>query len=115
MILCLSMDQGKSYRWTYIQRTILDISVNMARVSKWVAESYEPHKKLIGIFMDQSERFLNELFTLKISKEFKPTLDIFKKEFDHLKRQTITDENKLHWAEKALTWANILQHRAKLA
>lgn len=109
------MTDGKPYRWTDAQRTILDISVNLARISEWVAESYEPHTKLINFFMKQNQKFLNELYILEVSSKFQPTLNRFKKEFQRLKRLKITEDNKLSWAEKALTWANILQHRAKLA
>lgn len=94
---------------------VLNISVNLSRISQWVFESYELKKQLINKFLDQTESYLNDLVNQNISEEFKPTLDRFTAEFKKLKKQTINEENKLLWAEKALTWANILQHRAKLA
>lgn len=93
---------------------VLNISVNLARLSQWVFEGYEKRTELIDKFMVQTENYLNDLNPQNISEEFKPTLNRFKKEFDDLKTKLMDQENKLYWAEKALTWANILQHRAKL-
>lgn len=76
-------------------------------------EGYEEREELINKFLKQTENFLNDLDTQKISEEFKPTLERLKKEFAILKR-SVNKQDKRHWAEKALTWANILQHRAKL-
>lgn len=111
-----SAEYSAQYRWTEVQRKILDISVNMARISQWIEDgSYQQKKKLVKIFMDQNEEFLNWLATQNISEDFKPTLERFTKEFNKIKNQKIIKKNRLEWAEKALTWANILQHRAKLA
>lgn len=92
---------------------ILNISVNLSRLSKWVYDGYEEKEELINRFLKQTESYLNDLDTQKISAEFKPTLERFKKEFTILKG-SVKDQDKRNWAEKALTWANILQHRAKL-
>lgn len=94
---------------------VLNISVNLSRLSQWVYEGYDKRPVLIDKFLDQTESFLKDLEKQDISEGFMPTLEQVKKEFDELKKQTITEENKIVWAEKALTWANILQHRAKLA
>lgn len=96
---------------------VLNISVNMGRVANWAGSSYisKRHIELIKMFMDQTESFLNDLFLQEVSKRFRPTLNHFKKEFDKLRNESIQEQNNLIWAEKALTWANILQHRAKLA
>lgn len=94
---------------------ILNISVNMARVSQWVFDSYDTKRELIQRFINQTEGYLNDLYYQDISADFKPTLERFKKEFQDLKSLNVNEENKRYWAEKALTWANILQHRARLA
>jgi len=94
---------------------ILNISVNLARVSQWVFEDYHTKKELINKLIKQTDGYLRDLYVQKTSDEFKPTLDRFMSEFQNLKRQNINEETKLYWAERALTWANILQHRAKLA
>lgn len=94
---------------------ILNIAVNMARISQWVFDSYDSKKELIQRFMSQTDNYLNDLYHQSISEGFKPTLERFTKEFKDLKNLNINKENKRYWAERALTWANILQHRAKLA
>lgn len=97
----------------YIQ--IMNISMNMGRIGSWVADCYDSKKKLIPKFINETEQFLLDLSYKDISKDFKPTLNKFSSEFKNLKKESITKKNRLFWAERALTWANILQHRAKLA
>lgn len=94
---------------------ILNIATNMGRVGGWVADSYKSKASLIARFMDETEDFVNELDNKNVSSRFIPTLIRFKKEFTALKSEKVNEKNKLAWAEKALTWANILQHRSKLA
>lgn len=93
---------------------ILNISVNLSRLSQWVYEGYEKRTELINRFMKQTENYLDDLDKQKISEDFKPTLERVKGEFSDLKK-TIHNQDSRLWAEKALTWANILTHRAKLA
>lgn len=93
---------------------ILNISVNLARLSQWVYEGYDQRSQLIDKFLEQTTGYIDDLAKQRISKDFQPTLKQVKKEFTNLKH-SINKEDKLYWAEKALTWANILQHRAKLA
>ncbi|MDO8573883.1 MAG: hypothetical protein Q7R77_03985 [Candidatus Daviesbacteria bacterium] len=97
-----------------LDKQVLNISVNMARLSEWIADSYASHKPLIDIFMKQTENYLNDLSNQNVSESFKPTLTRFRMEFEKLREEIEDEKNKLYWAEKALTWANILQHRAKL-
>lgn len=98
-----------------LDKQILNISVNMARLSEWIADSYISHKSLIDIFIQQTESYLNDLLGQNISDDFEPTLIRFRMEFEKLKKAVKNEKEKLYWAERALTWANILQHRAKLA
>ncbi len=91
---------------------ILDISVNLARVSDWILN--ERKQKLIDQFLKETQRFVSELSNEHVSTRFRPTLDIFKNELERLLRDRNTNDRQ-DWAERALTWANILQHRAKLA
>jgi hypothetical protein len=97
----------------YVQ--IMNISMNMARIGGWVADSYESKKELIPKFIQETEGYLTQLKTQNIAEEFKPTLEMFTQEFTRLNNEPINEKNKLHWAEKSLTWANILQARARLA
>lgn len=98
-----------------LEAQILNISVNLARLSQWVFEGFGKREQLINKFLTQTANYLSDLNKQNTSKEFNPTLDRFKKEFNSLVKQVANEENKLYWADKALTWANILQHRAKLA
>lgn len=98
-----------------INKQVLNISVNMARLSEWIADSYVNHKPLIDIFIQQTENYLNDLSDQNVSEGFKPTLIRFQMEFERLTKEVKNEKEKLYWAERALTWANILQHRAKLA
>lgn len=98
-----------------VDKQILNISVNMARLSEWIADSYISHKSLVDIFIKQTESYLDDLSNQNISESFRPTLARFKLAFEKLKSEVEDEENKLYLAEQALTWANILQHRAKLA
>lgn len=87
----------------------------MGRLSEWIADSYVSRKSLIDIFIQQTESYLNDLSDQSVSESFKPTLIRFQMEFEKLKEDIEDEKKKLYWAERALTWANILQHRAKLA
>lgn len=93
---------------------ILDISVNLARVANWVADSYVQKKPLIKIFLDQTDGYIKEVSGKRLSKDFRSVFDKFTQEFKQLRSEEIQN-NKYWWAERALTWANILTHRAKIA
>ncbi|MEK7616744.1 MAG: hypothetical protein AAB414_01690 [Patescibacteria group bacterium] len=93
---------------------ILNISVNLSRLSQWVFEGYDKRRQLIDKFMKQTENFLADLDKQNISNAFESTLERVREKFAYLKKTIGTQEKRL-WAEEALTWANILQHRAKLA
>lgn len=90
------------------QEIILNIAVNMGRLSKWAMEG---RKVRIKQFIADTQVYLDQLENISQSKQFKPTLLSFKRKFTQLKNEE-PDEI---WAEDALTWANILTHRAKLA
>ncbi len=91
---------------------VMDISVNLARVSDWIFSDNKRHR--VDQFLVETEQFVADLSKENISNRFKPTFKQFKKEFKKLMNDRLT-EDKEEWAERALTWANILQHRAKLA
>lgn len=88
---------------------VLNIAVNMGRISRWATEG---KKVRIVQFMDETQNYLDELQKSDVSEKFYPTLKSFKKKFSELKNNVQLNEA---WAEDALTWANILTHRAKLA
>lgn len=105
---------------------ILNISVNMARIGNWINNLdtlkadqgitvYKSRLELIKRIVSQTEHYLKDLNEKQVSDRFRLTLQRFKDDFDNLKKQPIIPKSYLLWSEKALTWANILQHRAKLA
>lgn len=93
---------------------ILDISVNLARIGNWTADAFVEKKDLIQRFIHQTNEYIAEI-DKNVSEEVKPLFARFQLEFQKLQKEKVTRKNKDWWAERALTWANILQHRAKLA
>ena len=110
----MKMDHSLSQVDLPLEKQVLNISVNLSRLSQWVFEGYDKRTELIDKFMKQTENYLADLDKQEVSKDFKPTLERVKAEFISLKK-TIHGQDRRFWAEKALTWANILTHRAKLA
>ncbi len=96
-----------------IKIQILNISVNMARIASLVGS--KDKADLVKKFMDQTSAYLEDISSQDVSENFKPTLKRFKEEFKELKNQGANNNNKALWAERALTWADILQIRANLA
>lgn len=93
---------------------ILDISVNLARVSDWTLSDSELKKARVEQFLNETKEFVERINENSLSDKFRGTFLRFKEEF----KEMLTEKNstdKEEWAEKALTWANILQHRSALA
>lgn len=91
------------------QDLTLNIAVNLGRVSRWALENREERIKQ---FLEETEIYLKQLEKTKRNPRFEKTYIAFSKKFYDLKNKVQFDET---WAEDALTWANILTHRAKLA
>ncbi|MBI4084418.1 MAG: hypothetical protein HY431_00790 [Candidatus Levybacteria bacterium] len=93
---------------------IMDISVNLARVSDWIFSENQARQRRVDQFLQEIRDYLETMHDDDFQSRFKHTLQRFRKEFEDLvaKKNTL---DKSEWAEQALTWANILQHRAKLA
>jgi len=90
---------------------ILDISVNLARVSDWIFS--DTKQKRVDQFLGEISEYLQTISPNDLPLKFQSTFLKFQKEFQELlqdRNQKDIDE----WAERALTWANILQHRSKL-
>lgn len=87
----------------------LNIAVNLGRLARWATEG---KKARIEQFLEETQEYLSQLEKAEKSPRFEKTFVSFKRTFADLKENiALTDE----WAEEALTWANILTHRAKLA
>lgn len=98
-----------------LKMQILNISVNMARLGELVLRFGDSKHELRQKFLDQTESYLSDLNSENVSVPFSLTLNRFKKEFKKLRDQKVDTENKLLWAERAITWADILQLRSKAA
>ncbi|MFH1833248.1 MAG: hypothetical protein ABH816_03775 [Candidatus Levyibacteriota bacterium] len=94
---------------------ILDIAMNLNRIGNWAADGYAARQKRIHLFLDQTSKYLNSLDSSKFSDSFKKTFELFLKEFPKLEKSGKNGpKDELLWAEKIMTWGNILTHRAKL-
>ena len=91
------------------QEITLNIAVNLGRLSRWVGEGKTTR---VDQFLAETGEFLKQLETTPKSERFNKTFLIFKNKFEHLRNNKNRNDE---WAEEALTWANILTHRAKLA
>lgn len=90
------------------QEIVLDIAVNLGRLSRWASEG---NSERVEQFIAETDSFTKQLEKVSFKKQFESTFLGFKKSLNELKRRPID----INWAEDALTWANILTHRAKLA
>lgn len=95
------------------EEILLDIAMNLNRVGNWAADDFSGKKKRIVFFLEQTSAYINSLNQSAFSKKFMKTFERFLKEFNQLKKLKFKDP--LEWAEKMMTWGNILTHRAKLA
>lgn len=86
----------------------------MARMGELVLKFGQAKAELRERFLGQTESYLGDLESENIPASFKPTLDMFRKEFGKLRKKAISSKNQLLWAERAITWADILQIRSKL-
>ena len=87
----------------------LNIAVNLGRVSRWAMEG---KKARVEQFLKETEDYLAQLESTPRNRRFEKTFLSFKIHFANLKDNSSRTDA---WAEEALTWANILTHRAKLA
>lgn len=88
---------------------VLNIAVNLGRISKMASQG---QMRRAQQFLKETEGYLKRLEKTPKSKQFSKTLKTFKERFPKLKTNLNSSEE---WAEEVLTWANILEHRAKLA
>ncbi|MDP3763652.1 MAG: hypothetical protein Q8Q92_03325 [bacterium] len=93
---------------TKTQQTVLNIAVNLDRLSRWAQENRPGRVKQ---FIKDTDVYIGQLEETKLRPKFAKTFKAFKESFSNLKLREIDD----NWAEDSLTWANILTHRAKLA
>lgn len=86
---------------------ILNIAVNLGRLSRWV---YEGKVTRVEQFLEETDQYLNELKQTAKHPRVIPTLEKFQISFSKLKNNK---NRNIDWAEEALTWANILNPPSK--
>lgn len=96
-----------------MRNKVLDIAMNLNRIGNWAADDLTEKKKRIDFFLDQTTRHIESLDTLLFSKRFKTTFNQFVKEYNTV-IENRNSKDSLAWAEKLMTWGNILTHRSKL-
>lgn len=94
---------------------ILDIAMNLNRIGNWAADDYQIKEKRINLFLNQTTEYINSLETSSFSPVFKKIFIKFLKEYKNLKKEWKDGlKESLFWAEKMMTWGNILTHRSRL-
>lgn len=94
---------------------VLDIAMNLNRIGNWAADGYHKKGKRIKQFISLTSQSVNQLTPSRFSEPFKKTYKNFIKEYKILEREGLKGpQDELYWAEKMMTWGNILTHRAKL-
>ena len=92
---------------------ILDIAMNLNRVGNWAADDYVGKRKRINSFLDQTNGYISSIDVNSFKASFRNTYDKFLLEYSKLEKEAKTGPaNSLFWAEKAMTWGNILTHRS---
>lgn len=97
------------------KQQILDIAMNLNRIGNWAADGYDAKQKRIVQFLEQTKDYVNEMKGTSFGPEFQPTMDRFLPEFQALYAEGIAKPGDVDvWAEKMMTWGNILTHRASM-
>lgn len=94
---------------------ILDIAMNLNRIGNWAADDFDGKKNRIQLFLDQTTRYIQSVHSSSLTKNFNKTFNRFKKVYQRLEQTGKKGpSDRLAWAEKMMTWGNILTHRARL-
>lgn len=94
---------------------ILDIAMNLNRIGNWAADDFDGKEKRIKLFLNQTDQYIKSVPKASLNQPFKKTFERFSKEYGKLGHEgkgKPTDV--LVWAEKLMTWGNILTHRVQL-
>ncbi len=94
---------------------ILDIAMNLNRIGNWAADDYGAKKQRIKTFLENTTEYMRKIKGETIPPSFEPTFERFKREYPKLEKEGLNHpKDPLYWAEKMMTWGNILTHRSKL-
>lgn len=94
---------------------ILDIAMNLSRIGNWAADGYWARQKRILTFLRQSSEYISSINLLSLPAPLQKTFRRFCKEYQELEKEgKMGPKDELFWAERMMTWGNILTHRAKI-
>ena len=94
---------------------ILDIAMNLNRVGNWAADGYSVKQKRIILFLNQTTDYLKSLDKSALPQPLKTSLGKFQQEYSQLEKEGLNGpKDETEWAEKMMTWGNILTHRSQL-
>jgi len=94
---------------------ILDIAMNLNRIGNFAADDFVGKRKRIDFFLEQTNEYVESLNTSRLPQKFQKTFFNFLEDYSLLVENVKSNpKNPLVWAEKMMTWGNILTHRSKL-
>jgi len=94
---------------------ILDIAMNLNRIGNWAADDYPGKKERIKTFLASTSNYLDSLKSDCLPPSLKGTIKTFVSEYRQLENEGLNGpKDNLLWAEKMMTWGNILTHRSRL-
>lgn len=94
---------------------ILDIAMNLNRIGNWAADSYQIKRNRIIMFLDQTSEYLKSINRSDFGQPFDGTFNRFLQEYPNLAKEGKNKpDDVLYWAERMMTWGNILTHRSRL-
>lgn len=98
-----------------VRSRLLDIAMNLNRVGNWAADDYSAKQKRIITFLDQTSEYVKIINQPIKNSLLNRTFTSFLTEFKTLEKEGREGpHNELDWAEKMMTWGNILTHRSSL-
>lgn len=94
---------------------ILDIAMNLNRVGNWSADGFSSKQKRILMFLAQTSNYLKSIDQSLLNESFRKVFLKFLEDYRVLEQKAKNGQvDDLEWAEKMMTWGNILTHRSKL-
>ncbi len=94
---------------------LLDIAMNLNRMGNWAADNFLNKKNRIAIFLKQTDKYIKEFQYNSLPLKLKETYAVFLKDYERLEKEAINGpKDSLEWAERMMTWGNILTHRSNL-
>lgn len=94
---------------------ILDIAMNLNRIGNWAADDFDGKEKRIRLFLAQTNQYIESVPQASLTQPFKKTFHRFLEAYEVLKNEgKEKPADTLAWAERLMTWGNILTHRTQL-